>query len=153
MEGELSPEGSQTRSAPETRKGRPVSASTLLSAAALALAIIALIAVFVLPRPVPAASTQPQAWANVAANGTMISGHGVLRVQHSNPGFYVITFTQAVANCSVVATPWGYPPGQLLADPYFSQPGDLNLYIESAVGGAPTNSSFSVVEYCVAVYY
>ena len=131
----------------KTRNARQERLSIYLSGAALAIAIVAVAAAFAIPRP--SASSPTTLWANVAADGTLVRGSGVSYVTHSSLGHYFISFDQTITNCSAVATPTGYPPADLLADPNVSgSQSSVNLYIFSATNAAPVNSSFSLTILC-----
>jgi hypothetical protein len=137
--------GRQDRST--SGRGGAQNLGTILSVAALAIAVLALALVTAIPKPPP--TPPPRIWANVNANGTLEGGSGIQFVTHTSIGYYFIAFDSNPTGCAQVATPYGYPPADLLADPYYGPgPGEDNLYIFSATNGAPVNSSFSLVVYC-----
>jgi hypothetical protein len=138
------------RDQPTSTKRSPQLLSTILGTVALVVAIVALVVAVTLPRPVPNPTQQASAWANVSADGTLLGGFGIHSVSHEAVGAYLIEFSANVtAGCAQVATPSGYPPGDVLVDPWYGpSPGEDNLYTFSSTNGTPINSPFSLVVYC-----
>lgn len=128
----------------------PTQLGTILGATALAIAVIALVVAVTVPRPSPSPTPSASAWANVSASGALLGGYGVQSVQHEAVGAYFIMFNVKInAGCSEEATPYGYPPADVIVDPsYGPSPGSVNLYTFSSTNAAPVNSSFSLVIFC-----
>jgi hypothetical protein len=141
------PPSTDRRARTTTGRNGAETLGTVLSVAALAIAVLALVLVLSIPKPPP--SPPPRIWANVNEDGTLEGGSGVQSVTHTSIGYYYIVFDSDPTGCAQVATPYGYPPADLVADPYYGpSPGEDNLYIFSSTNGAPVNSSFSLVVYC-----
>lgn len=160
-----------TQSLPPARKGPAVDRASVLAAAALAVAVVALLLTFAIPGPAGSAGSPgptgppgPQGatnavgdslWAVISSDGSIVRSVGVTSagLLPNTTGQYFVSFGENVSSCSYIATlstigfSGSVPAGNVTVAP---ASGTANsVYVGAYDGtGAPVNESFQLTVHC-----
>jgi hypothetical protein len=151
--------GEETPRAP--RPGRAISRRSMISAAAIGIAIIGLIIAITTLSAAPRSSAGPRSsstpngpaasnlFASVNLNGMPAYGHGVTGVTHIGTGQYEVTFADDVQQCAYVATTINTSSQALQVFTAGGHLGPHGVYVETKnQDGGLTDGPFNLVVDC-----